>query len=1186
MADDYTFNVRANISSASDKLKQISDYMDAINSKADKGALNSNFLSGNSMNQAVDNMRQMSQLASELKQSLDSISQASFKSQDMQSAGWASQARSYLNSHLNEAQSSFNDISGMGQSINSGMRYHYKWNEAMHDSLDNNQTYQDSMEYQTQRSYMRRLNSRQLHRSQAATASGHMTAEARDVFYQDNEQGLNNLRNYQTSNTDKIHAAQARMQKSQSRIESARQNMNISDDDRNKITAQHQQQIDENEKLIENLKKFNQELDQNTQNLGKYQQNLENSNPSVTPERGTIGRYFHDRANSIAYHTVGAATQALSQQEAAGQQLNSSTDDQAINLSYTSGLSNDQAVRDTLFNVNQKRSNGYDLQTSMDYYQMSLLRNGYNGGNNSQSTSMVNAMEQGGNDTGIGRQAYQSLMGTIYNSGAISNTSDVNAVNNDVTGLNVYARTTGMQQQQARTFQNLTNQIGQQQTISRLGVDRIAASEAGFARYGGRSLQGEQGERALSQFQGGMVAGGEGKNSQLLQLMVQSNPQKYGGLSGMERAEEDMSKGLSSQSNINLARNLVRQSGGSRQGALMLQHMYGVSNPREARSIAKVLESNMSSSQQNRRIQQIRRDGSNRRRRNQRKYNSSDTATRNQHTAEKQRQGSQTDAAYQRTIGRAANVVGQLPTWMTTLITITTSILQTLMVQAGAGMLSHGISSASEGSLRSDTSHFEDDSTLSGRASKWLHSGRTGRAMDWAHERTTSARDWMRSGRTGRILNSARDKASSASDWLHSGRTGRIIDSVRSTGRHSSSRSGLFSRIFRHGSRSTEGATRDASHLGKFGRFAGGAGRMLGRANDVALVATSALQVGHDLGTKHPVRNTINDAGGLAGGLGGAEAGATAGAALGSVVPGIGTVIGGIGGGLIGGVAGSGIGEWATKKVTGLFSGNHSKHKERARGKHSGNLHDQQSSQNNNSAYEVVHQEEINIRHQRENYEYFERLLDKESTLLKNEKSSSSNLFNKNGSSAVTKNNKSKKAKNNKSKTAKNNKSKTTKVSKKQAKNNKETKESTDKSKSATNTKNSFLKAAQAAWGHHANGGITGNEQLSWLSEGNSKEAVVPLDADKRNNPESKSLATTVASAYNLLNVGRNSISSSKSNNTSFSPNYSINVNVNGDVNNGQQKGAEIANAIKESMANGINNNSSNYQVLNGGQAN
>ena len=70
----------------------------------------------------------------------------------------------------------------------------------------------------------------------------------------------------------------------------------------------------------------------------------------------------------------------------------------------------------------------------------------------------------------------------------------------------------------------------------------------------------------------------------------------------------------------------------------------------------------MSSSQQNRRIQQIRRDGSNRRRRNQRTYNSSDTATRNQHTAETQRKESQTDAAYQRTIGRAANVVGQLPT--------------------------------------------------------------------------------------------------------------------------------------------------------------------------------------------------------------------------------------------------------------------------------------------------------------------------------------------------------------------------------------------------------------------------------------------------------------------------------------------------------------------------------------------
>ena len=130
----------------------------------------------------------------------------------------------------------------MGQSINAGMRYQHKWNEAMNDSLDDNRTYQDSMNYQAERSYMRRLNSRQLHRSRAATASGHMTAEARDVFYQDNEQGLNNLRNYQTSNADKIHDAQARMQKSRRDIESARQNTDISDDARNKITAQHQQQ--------------------------------------------------------------------------------------------------------------------------------------------------------------------------------------------------------------------------------------------------------------------------------------------------------------------------------------------------------------------------------------------------------------------------------------------------------------------------------------------------------------------------------------------------------------------------------------------------------------------------------------------------------------------------------------------------------------------------------------------------------------------------------------------------------------------------------------------------------------------------------------------------------------------------------------------------------------------------------
>ena len=222
----------------------------------------------------------------------------------------------------------------------------------------------------------------------------------------------------------------------------------------------------------------------------------------------------------------------------------------------------------------------------------------------------------------------------------------------------------------------------------------------------------------------------------------------------------------------------------------------------------------------------------------------------------------------------------------------------------------------------------------------------------------------------------------------------------------------------------------------------------------------------------------------------------------------VGTVVGGIGGGILGGVAGSGIGEWATKKVTGLFggnhskhnertrgkhSGNHSKHNERARGKHSGNLHDQQSSQNNNSAYEVVHQEEINIRHQRENYEYFEKLLDKESTLLKNEKNSSSSLFNKDGSSAVAQNNKSKNDKNNKSKNDKNNNSKTTKVSKKQAKDNKQIKESKDTSKSATNTKNTYVQQAKATWGHHENGGITSNEQLSWLSEGNSKEAVVPL---------------------------------------------------------------------------------------------
>ncbi|UKM62956.1 hypothetical protein [Levilactobacillus phage ENFP1] len=946
MADNsYKFKVEAETDSALNSLSQVEEQARKISELQSSLHNKGDFVSVSNMQEAIQSMRQLEQEAQSLLSTFDN-----FRSNG--AGGNASILNGALDGMMNNARGSFNSISGMN--INTPRGYtSLSRQQAANDGYTNtDSSYMDKLDTREDRSYMRRLSSRQSARFRSAMSGNRISAEGYDQFNYDNEQGLSNLSDISARNNDRIDSARTRISSARASINEVNHNSNIDEFTRNQTTQKLNDEITANTKLIESIKSFNSEIDKTTSKLKDQQSQMDgNSDMTVSARRGTFQGFLAQRAGAIGYHTVAGGLGLISSQYQQGKQLNSATDDTSINLAYSTNSANDQSIRNQMFSINQQRSNGYSLEDSLSMYQLAISRNGYSGGNSATNMGMVDQMEQAGNNTGIGRSGYMDYASSLFNAGAINNNNDLKSLDNSVTGMNVYARTQGMQQQQTQTLTSLVNQTSQDRTLSASDIQRLASVEGITAKNGGRSLQGSQGQQSLNQWDNSYIQASEGNNQKLLQMKIQSDPTKYGGLRGVVNAEKDLSKGLADPGNVDLARRMSDMYGGGKvAGALVMQGSFGVKSPKNADTIAKILDNGkLSKSEQDKAIKDFEKTGKFKRQENQSKYDNSSTAKRNQQAAEYEKRISQSNDVIEKTLGGMLGLIGGLPAWMTTIISLLTTIATTAGTQAAGSYVGSKIQDYADGKLSGSRSKF---STKEGAYKE-------GESLGGYSSSKKSARVRGRFGSSGRASFTDRAEASFNNTKI-GGKARNLFGKVRD------SRIGGFA---------SSALEKGRGALGTASEFAGKWGNRLGVAGNVLAAGALASDV---LSSKHPVKQAVRSGSRMAGGMAGWAGGAATGAALGSVIPGAGTLVGGALG-LVGGIGGSLIGSDAFGKVGDFITGKGSN-----------------KSADNAQNYQDKEKEEANARARKDNIDSDSRQLDKAANLL-NVSKAQNGIIGKNG---------------------------------------------------------------------------------------------------------------------------------------------------------------------------------------------
>lgn len=943
MADNsYTFKVKAETDAALTSLSQVEEQARKISDLQENSHNKGDFVSVSNMQEAVQVMRQLEQEAQRLQSTFDNF-------RNNGAGGNASILNGALSGMMDNARGSFNSISGMN--INTPKGYSELNKQAVSDtgytSVDS--SYMDKLDTREDRSYMRRLSSRQSSRFRSAMSGNRISAEGYDQFNYDNEQGLSNLSDISERNNARIDSARERITSAREGISRVSSDTSIDEFSRNQATQKFNDEISANTKLIESIKNFNSEIDKTTDKLKDQQSQMDgNSDMTVSARRGTFQGFLAQRAGAIGYHTVAGGLGLISSQYQQGKQLNSATDDTSINLAYSTNSANDQAIRNQMFSINQQRSNGYSLEDSLNMYQLAISRNGYSGGNSATNMGMVDQMEQAGNNTGIGRSEYMNYASSLFNAGAINNNNDLKTLDNSVTGMNVYARTQGMQQQQAQTLTSLINQTSQDRTLSSSDIQRLAGVEGITAREGGRSLQGSQGQRSLSQWNSSYIQASEGDNQQLLQMKVQSNPGRYGGLRGAVNAEEDLSKGLSDPDNIDLARRMSDMYGGHNGGgALVLQHSFGIKSIKNADTISRILDNgNLSESQQNKAISSFEKSGRFRRQENQAKYDNSSTAKRNQQASEYEKRISQSNDVIEKTVGGILGFIGGLPTWMSTIISLLSTIATTAGTQAAGSYVGSKIQDYADGKFSGKGGQF---STKEGAYKE-------GESLGGYSSTNKSAKVKGRFGSSGRASFTDRAEARFSNSKI-GGKARNLF------GRFQESKVGGFA---------SSTLEKGKGLLGRAGEFAGRWGNRLGIAGNVLAAGALASDV---LSSKHPVKQAIRSGSRMAGGMAGWEGGMALGAGIGSFAGPIGTLVGGGIGALGGSIAGSDL----FGKVGDFLTGKGSN-----------------KSADNAQNYQDKEKEEANARARKENIDSDSRQLDKAANLL-NVSKAQNGIIGKNG---------------------------------------------------------------------------------------------------------------------------------------------------------------------------------------------
>lgn len=285
-------------------------------------------------------------------------------------------------------------------------------------------------------------------------------------------------------------------------------------------------------KVYEKLK---QEFDRTGESIEKFSGIIDSidsgkSKVTIGTDPNSIMGILKQRGPSIARgalaSTIGAVTGSISR----GANLRLAAFDNIKSTAYATGIKDNKVL-------NQLGSTGY--QWGYSGADMSQFANAYTGstgnvGSLSGVRRVAGTWAEQSRITGGNQQSTLSLEQAAGNSANLNSSqmsSVGNAITNAITSSGMSAKASEQQQGLSMLFQN-----GAAYGMTANDEKQMAGMQASLAKYGSQ-FQGTQGAQTITQLTSGL---GNSNNPGMRQLFAQANPNRYAGVDGAARLDEDM----------------------------------------------------------------------------------------------------------------------------------------------------------------------------------------------------------------------------------------------------------------------------------------------------------------------------------------------------------------------------------------------------------------------------------------------------------------------------------------------------------------------------------------------------------------------------------------------------------------------------------------------------------------------
>lgn len=285
-------------------------------------------------------------------------------------------------------------------------------------------------------------------------------------------------------------------------------------------------------KVYEKLK---QEFDRTGESIDKFSgiiDSIDSGKAKVTigADPNSIKGILKQRGPSIARGAIASALGAVTSQVSRGASLRLAAFDNIKSTAYATGIKDNKVL-------NQLGSTGY--QWGYSGADMGQFANAYTGstgnvGSLSGVKRVAGTWAEQSRITGGSQQSTLSLEQAAGNSANLNSSqmsSVGNAITNAITSSGMSAKASEQQQGLSMLFQN-----GAAYGMNANDEKQMAGMQASLAKYGSQ-FQGTQGAQTINQLTSGL---GNYNNPGMRQLFAQANPNKYAGVDGAARLDEDM----------------------------------------------------------------------------------------------------------------------------------------------------------------------------------------------------------------------------------------------------------------------------------------------------------------------------------------------------------------------------------------------------------------------------------------------------------------------------------------------------------------------------------------------------------------------------------------------------------------------------------------------------------------------